>query len=59
MGKIPGYTDGGYEDDSWDGGNDPVGKNPTGRPTRSSARTRRKKLRRLFRGTQWDPEKDK
>jgi hypothetical protein len=37
-----------------DHGYDNVGDNPTGRPTRSSGRTRRKKERRLFRGTQWE-----
>lgn len=33
-----------------------AGDNPTGRPRRSSTRTRRKKDRRLFRGTPWDNE---
>lgn len=37
-----------------DSGYDNVGQNPTGRPTRSSGRTRRKKERRLYRGTQWE-----
>lgn len=35
-----------------------VGDNPTGWPRRSSGRSRRKKERRLFRGTKWDPGKD-
>lgn len=39
-----------------DGGDDNVGQNPTGRPRRSSARTRRKKDRRLFGGTQWSKD---
>jgi hypothetical protein len=47
------YTQGGGTDDGWD----TVGDNPTGRPRKSSARSRRKKLRRLFGGTEWDPGK--
>lgn len=44
------------DDSEWedDGGQDHVGLNPTGRPRRSSARTRRKKDRRLFKGTPWE-----
>lgn len=50
---------GGYEyPDEDDGGQDKVGKNPTGRERKSSARTRRKKERRLFGGTQWSKEGD-
>lgn len=52
----PRYVNGG---EAQDGGDDGVGDNPTGRPRKSSARTRRKKLRRLFKGTQWDPDKGK
>lgn len=61
MGRIEGYQDGGYEmgDDGDDDGWDQVGDNPTGRKRKSSKRTRGKKLRRLFRGTEWDPDKDK
>jgi hypothetical protein len=61
MGKIPGYQDGGYEDDSWDtedDGQDKVGKNPTGRPRKSSAGQRRKKDRKLFGGTRWGKKDD-
>ena len=39
-----------------DSGYDNVGQNPTGRPTRSSGRTRRKKERRLYRGTPWEDQ---
>lgn len=42
--------------DKEDQGSDNVGQNPTGRPTRSSGRTRRKKERRLFRGTPWEDQ---
>lgn len=49
MGKIPGYQDGSYEDDSWD----TVGQNPTKRPRRSSAKKRRQKDNKLFGGTIW------
>lgn len=41
---------------------DPADKNPTGNARRSSARTRRKKDRRLFGDTPWakkDPKKGK
>jgi hypothetical protein len=55
--NTSGYRQGGEGDD--DGGQDHVGQNPTGRPRKSSARTRRKKLRRLFGGTEWDPDKKK
>lgn len=41
------------EDDGWDA----VGKNPTGRKTRSSAGKRRRRLRKLFGDTQWDDKK--
>lgn len=48
------YRQGGeIQDDGWD----TVGDNPTGRPTRSSARQRRKKLRKLFRGTPWEEKR--
>jgi hypothetical protein len=53
---TPRYRNGGEgdrEDDAWD----TVGDNPTGRPRKSSARQRRKKLRKLFRGTKWDDKK--
>ena len=43
--------------DSEDGGRDNVGQNPTGRPRRSSAGTRRRKDRQMFGGTEWDREK--
>lgn len=54
MGDPPRYVNGG---EGQDGGDDNVGDNPTGRARRSSARTRRKKLRRMFGGTPWEPEK--
>lgn len=54
--NTSGYKQGGEGDD--DGGQDHVGQNPTGRKRKSSSRTRGKKLRRLFGGTQWDPKKD-
>lgn len=54
--NTSGYTQGGEGDD--DGGQDKVGQNPTGRPRKSSRRTRDKKTRRLFRGTKWEPKKD-
>ena len=41
-----------------DNGTDNVGQNPTGRPRKSSAGTRRKKDRRTFGGTEWDRSKD-
>lgn len=50
------YINGGEADDR-----DPEDRNPTGRKRRSSARTRRKKDRRLFGGTPWarpEPGKD-
>lgn len=52
------YINGGegprYEDDeSEDDAKDMVGKNPTGRRRRSSARARRKADRKLFKGTRW------
>ena len=49
--NTSGYKQGGEGDD--DGGYDPVGQNPTGRPRQSSKRTRGKKDRRLFGGTPW------
>jgi hypothetical protein len=59
MGRIEGYTDGsGSDDESWRD-DDPASQNPTGRRTRSSARTRRKKERRLFRGTRYENPNDK
>lgn len=50
-----GYVNGGWEpaDEPQDDGWDTVGDNPTGRSRRSSARSRRKKERRLFGGTPW------
>lgn len=60
MGRIPGYIDGGYSeepDDEDDGGLDQVGDNPTGRKRKSSAGKRRRKIRKLFKGTDWDPDK--
>lgn len=54
--NTSGYRQGGEGDD--DGGQDKVGQNPTGRPRKSSSRTRNKKLRRLFKGTPWEPKKD-
>lgn len=47
------YINGGEGDDR-----DPQDQNPTGRKRRSSARTRRKKDRRLFGGTKWEKPKD-
>mgnify|MGYP001567602302 FL=1 len=43
-------SDDGIEDD---GGQDTVGQNPTGRPRRSSAGTRRRKDNQVFGGTRW------
>lgn len=40
-----------------DNGTDNIGQNPTGRPRRSSAGTRRRKDRQTFGGTAWDREK--
>lgn len=54
MGRIPGYQDGSYSEEPQDDGLDAVGDNPTGRARKSSAGQRRKKIRKLFRGTQWD-----
>jgi len=54
MGDPPRYVNGG---EVFDGGDDNVGDNPTGRARKSSAGQRRKKLRKLFKGTQWDPNK--
>lgn len=54
MGDPPRYVNGGEaQDDGWD----TVGDNPTGNPRKSSAKKRRQKLRRLFRGTQWVPKR--
>lgn len=36
---------------------DPADQNPTGNERRSSARTRRKKDRRLYGGTKWEDNK--
>jgi hypothetical protein len=47
------YVNGGEDD-----GQDRVGQNPTGRKRKSSARTRRKKDRKLFGGTPWSKPKD-
>lgn len=47
------YRQGG-EDTGWD----TVGHNPTGRPRKSSRRTRAKKERRLFGGTPWERKTD-
>ena len=54
--NTSGYRQGSEGDD--DGGQDHVGQNPTGRPRKSSARTRRKKDRRLFGGTPWAKKKN-
>lgn len=54
MAAPPRYINGG---EAQDDGSDRVGDNPTGRARKSSARARRKKLRRLFKGSQWDPDK--
>lgn len=51
------YINGGEGDD--DGGQDAVGKNPTGNKRKSSKRTRGKKDRRLFGGTPWEKKKPK
>lgn len=49
------YVNGGWEPvEDEDDGQDLVGDNPTGRKRKSSARTRRKKDRRLFGGTRWE-----
>jgi hypothetical protein len=48
------YVNGGEDD-----GSDRVGQNPTGRPRKSSKRTRGKKDRRLFKGTPWEKPEDK
>lgn len=51
---------GGYEyPDDDDNDRDPADQNPTGRKRKSSARTRRKKDRRLFGGTRWGKDEDK
>lgn len=50
------YINGGYEmgdDNEKELDPDKVGKNPTGRETRSSAGKRRQKDRKLFGGTKW------
>lgn len=54
--NTSGYQQGGEGEDS---GWDTVGDNPTGRKRKSSARTRRKKDRRLFGGTLWGKDKNK
>lgn len=57
------YINGGEgppEDEDEDDGDellDQVGQNPTGRKRRSSARTRRKRDNRLFKGTIWERKK--
>jgi len=54
------YVNGGEgppEDDDDDELLDQVGQNPTGRKRKSSARTRRKKDNRLFKGTIWERKK--
>ena len=51
--KNSSYLPGGEDDAS-----DPIGDNPTGRKRKSSARTRRKKVRRRFAGTPWGPNKN-
>jgi hypothetical protein len=50
------YVNGGEDEDD---GQDHVGQNPTKRERKSSARTRRKKDRRLFGGTPWARPEDK
>lgn len=57
MADPPKYVNGGEgtsDDDGWD----TVGDNPTGFRRKSSARTRRKKARRLFKGTPWEVTDD-
>lgn len=56
MGDPPRYVNGG---EAQDDGGDNVGDNPTSRARKSSAKKRRQKLRKLFKGTQWDPGKGK
>lgn len=57
MSKISGYVNGGEGGNgNEDDGYDTVGQNPTGRPRKSSAGQRRKKARKLFGGTKWDPD---
>lgn len=51
----PGYMNGGEVPQEPD---PDAGDNPTGHARRSSARTRRKKDRRLFGGTMWDRKED-
>lgn len=55
--KNGSWTEGEPEPEEEDGGWDAVGKNPTGRKTRSSAGKRRRRLRKLFGDTQWDDKK--
>jgi hypothetical protein len=42
------------DEEKEDGGRDTVGKNPTGRPRKSSAGKRRQHDQKLFGGTEWD-----
>jgi len=54
------YINGGEGENEPEKDDDPASRNPTGFRRRSSARTRRKKDRRLFDGTPWaKPEKEK
>lgn len=49
------YVNGGWTPaEEEDGDQDLIGDNPTGRKRKSSASTRRKKDRRLFKGTPWE-----
>lgn len=50
---------GGKKEPEDDGGQDHVGQNPTGRPRRSSAGTRRRKDNQIFGGTKWEKPKKK
>lgn len=52
------YINGGEVTGGDDGGYDRVGQNPTGRPRKSSRRTRAKKDRRLFKGSPWAKPED-
>lgn len=51
------YINGGEGEPEDDGGQDKVGKNPTGRKRKSSAGQRRKKDNKLFKGTPWARKK--
>jgi hypothetical protein len=54
------YINGGWsQEEPDDDGLDRIGNNPTGRPRKSSARQRRKKIRKLFGGTGYEKPEDK